>query len=115
VPQLLEQIAIDAVIGFLFLFAVVYLVAGWRWSELRDLLLHDAYRSFTIEGDCIPGVAPGVSARLMIRWLSDPDDRRLVLVPEVRPRARRLHGPAVFDRLLVAECEVTHSAVFRAR
>jgi hypothetical protein len=51
----------------------------------------------------------------MIRWLSDPDDRRLVLVPEVRPRARRLHGPAVFDRLLVAECEVTHSAVFRAR
>jgi hypothetical protein len=33
----------------------MYLVAGWRWSELRDLLLHDAYRSFTIEGDRIPG------------------------------------------------------------
>jgi hypothetical protein len=106
-------ILIDALVGFAVLFGVMYLVAGWRWSDLRDVLLHDAYRSFTFEGDRIPGRAPGLAARTAIRWLSDPDDRRLALVPEVQLRPQ-LHAPA-FDRLLVADCELANSAVFRAR
>ncbi|MGZ4314866.1 MAG: hypothetical protein ACXVRS_03415 [Gaiellaceae bacterium] len=111
--RLLELIAIDVVVGLSSIFGVMYLVAGWRWGDLRDVLLHDAYRSFTFEGDRIPGLAPGLAARLVIRWLSDAEDGRLVLVPELRPQVRGFGAP-VFDRLLVAECEIESAAVFRA-
>jgi hypothetical protein len=82
--HLLGLVALEAVVGLLFIFGVMYLVAGLRWSDIRDVLLQRAYRSFTFEGERIPGLAPGIAARLTIRWLSDPDDGRLLLAPEVR-------------------------------
>jgi hypothetical protein len=112
--HLLLLVALDAVIGLSFIFGVMYVVAGWRWSDLRDVLLHDAYRSFTFEGDRIPGLGPGIAARLTIRWLSDPDDRRLLLAPEVRIASRHRTVPA-FDRLLLTERELANDVVFRAR
>lgn len=112
--NLFELIAIYALIGFAFLFGVMYVVAGWRWSDLRDILLHDAYRSFTSEGERIPGLAPGLGARVVIRWLSEPGDRRLLFVPEIELRAQRL-GAAAFDRLRVADRELANTAVFRVR
>lgn len=112
--RLLLLVAVDAFIGLSFIFGVMYLVAGWRLSDLRDVLLHDAYRSFIFEGDRIPGLRPGIAARLTIQWLSDPDDRRLLLAPEVRIRSWHRTVPA-FDRLLITERELANDVVFRAR
>ena len=112
--HLLLLIALDAVVGLLFIFGVMYLIAGWRLSDLRDVLLHDAYRSFTFEGDRIPGLGPGIAARLTIQWLSDRDDRRLLLAPEVRIGSRHRTVP-VFDRLLLTVRELANDVVFRAR
>ncbi len=110
--RLLQLLAIDALVGFGFLFGVMVVVGGFRWSDVRDVLLHDAYRSFTFEGERIPGAAPGPLARLIIRSLSDPDDARLRLVPEVS-----LPGPALprFDRAVFIDRELQSFAVFRAR
>ena|SRR5690349_9264612 len=112
--HVLLLIGLDAVIGLSLIFGVMYFVAGWRLSELRDVLLHDAYRSFTFEGDRIPGLGPGFAARLTIRWLSDPDDRRLLLAPEVRTAPRYRTVPT-FDRLLLTERELANDVCFRAR
>jgi len=67
---------------------VTVVAGGLRWDDIRDLLLQLAYRSFTFEGDRIPGLRPGRWARLTIRFLSEPDDGRLALVPEVSLRER---------------------------
>ena len=56
------------------------LMGAFDWDDLRSLLLHYAYKSFTFEGDVIPGVRPSPGARLVIRALSPEYDRRRALV-----------------------------------
>jgi hypothetical protein len=66
--------------GFYILAMVVVMmvtVGGWRVSELRQLVLNDAYRSFTFDGDLIAGARPSLFARATIRLLSNRDDPRL--------------------------------------
>ena len=103
-----------ALIGLALMFGVMVLAGGLRWNDVRELLLHDAYRSFTFDGERIAGLRPGVWARLTIRCLSEPDDGRLVLAPEVRVREpRRL--PA-FDRFARGiDRELATLAIFRSR
>jgi hypothetical protein len=109
VAHLTQILFVDVVIGFAFLFGVMVIVGGLRWDDIRDVVLHDAYKSFTFEGDRIPGLAPGPLARTLIRLFSDPDDRRLRLLPEVSLLpAPRYYRTASIDRR-------TDIAVFRAR
>jgi hypothetical protein len=58
----------------------LFLVGGMGFDDVRNLLLHRAYGSFTYEGDLIPGVRPSAGARLVIRALSTEDDARTDLV-----------------------------------
>lgn len=83
-------------------FGVLYVVTGWRLGDLRDVVLHDAYYTFTFEGQLIPGAKPGFFARTAIRLLSDDDDGRLDMVPELR-RVRRLPPAIDFERVRVVE------------
>ena len=108
--HLLQILSLDVLIGFAMLFGVMVIVGGLRWDDIRDVVLHDAYKSFTFEGDRIPGLAPGPVARTLIRLFSDPDDRRLLLVPEVS----LLPAPR-FDRAGFIDRELQGLAVFRAR
>jgi len=110
--DLAALIALLALAGLALMFGVMVVAGGLRWDDVRDLLLHDAYRSFTFEGDRIPGLAPGFWARFVIRCLSDPDDLRLVLAPEVRAPMRP--SPLV-DRMDAVDRELLRFAVFRAR
>ena len=109
--HLLALLVSFALIGLGLMIGVMVLVGGLRWDDVRDLLLHDAYRSFTFEGDRIPGLRPGFWARLTIRALSDPDDGRLLLVPELQ--ASRSSVPAF--RLFAVDRELANWPVFRAR
>ena len=70
--HLAALLAAFALIGLGLMFGVMVLVGGLRWDDVRDLLLHDAYRSFTFEGDVRVG-AVGVSG------LPGEADERLVL------------------------------------
>jgi len=70
----------------------LFLIGGLDWDDLRSVLLHRAYQSFTFEGDVIPGARPSAATRLVIRTLSSEDDARAALVtkamaasPERRP------------------------------
>ena len=111
--HLFALLMVFALIGLALMIGLMVLVGGLRWDDVRDLVLHDAYRSFTFEGDRIPGLRPGFFARLAIRCLSDPDDGRLVLVPEVRlPAPAR---PAALDRFAMVDRELANCAVFRSR
>lgn len=80
--DLAALVALFALVGLCLLLGVMYLSAGWRWDDLRDALLHHAYRSFTHDGEVLPAARPGAAARAVIRLLSDESDARLQLVPE---------------------------------
>jgi hypothetical protein len=72
-------------VGFLVLMAAMYLVpwiimAGIGADEVRNRLLCEWYRTFTYEGDVIPGVRPSRMTRLLIRAFSHEDDQRQELV-----------------------------------
>src|SRR3954454_7219478 len=110
--RLAQLLVVDVVTCLVLMFRLMVVVAGLRWSDIRGVLLHDAYRSFTYEGERLPGAAPGIVARFVIRTLSEPDDGRLQLVPEVR-----LPGPPLprFDRGVFIDREQQAFAVFRAR
>jgi hypothetical protein len=58
----------------------LFLVGGLGWDDLRSVILHRAYQSFTFEGDVIPGVRPSLGARLVIRILSPEYEARRTLV-----------------------------------
>ena len=76
--HLMMLVAVYAAIGLVLMTGVMYFAAGWRWDDLRDSLLHHAYKSFIHEGEKLQGVNPGLLARLTIRLLSDADDRRVL-------------------------------------
>lgn len=74
----------------------LFLVGGTGWDDIRNVILYRAYKSFTFEGDVIPGVHPSRVTRLVILTLSDADDRRRALVTKAMAapdrRRRRLSG-----------------------
>jgi hypothetical protein len=78
--QLLGYILLGAVIWVGLHVVPLFLIGGLDWDDLRSILLHYAYKSFTLEGDVIPGVRPFVGTRLVIRILSPKDDARTALV-----------------------------------
>lgn len=78
--HLLALIVIGALIWVSILSLPLILLGGLRWDDVRSLLLHYAYKSFTYEGDVIPGVRPFIGTRLVIRVLSPKDDARRALV-----------------------------------
>jgi hypothetical protein len=100
VPTLLHILAlvfIGALIWISILSIPLFLVGGLRWDDMRSLLLHYAYKSFTFDGDVIPGVRPSLGTRLVIQVLSREDDARRALVGEAiaiaeqrRPRSGKL-------------------------
>jgi len=67
VLHLMMLVAVYAAIGLVLMTGVMYFAAGWRWDDLRDSLLHHAYKSFIHEGEKLQGVNPGLLARLTIR------------------------------------------------
>jgi hypothetical protein len=85
-------------IGIVFLFAVIWvglhalalvLIGGLDWDDVRSILLHYAYKSFTREGDVIPGVRPFAGTRLVIRILSPKDEARSALVARAMAATER--------------------------
>lgn len=78
--HLLALVFIGAAIWITILSIPLFLLGGMRWEDLRSLLVHYAYKSFTFEGDVIPGVRPSLGARLVIGALSREDDARRALV-----------------------------------
>jgi hypothetical protein len=80
VLHLLALLVIGALIWITILSIPLVLFGGLRWDDLRSLFLHYAYKSFTFEGDVIPGVRPLVGTRLVIRVLAREDDARRALV-----------------------------------
>src|SRR5437660_5813017 len=78
------------------------------WDDLRSVLLHRAYGSFTFEGEVIPGVRPSLGTRLVVQMLSPEDDARQALVKKAmataKPRSRHLVRPL---RMLLHICSST--------
>jgi hypothetical protein len=64
----------------LFVFILFILLGGWDLDDMRSVLLHRAWISFTHEGELIPGRRPSLVNRLVIRALSREDDARKALV-----------------------------------
>jgi hypothetical protein len=93
VLHLLALIVLGALIWVTIFSLPLFLVGGLRWDDLRSLLLHYAYKSFTFEGDVIPGVRPFVGTRLVIRVLSREDDARRALVTKAITIAEQRRGP----------------------
>ena len=101
--QLLGYILLGAVIWVGLHVVPLFLIGGLDWDDLRSILLHYAYKSFTLEGDVIPGVRPFVGTRLVIRILSPKDDARTALVVKAmavtEPRAPAHVGRATGAQL----------------
>jgi hypothetical protein len=93
VLHILALIVIGAVIWITILSLPLFLVGGMRGDDLRSLLLHYAYKSFTFEGDVIPGVRPFLGTRLVIRALSREDDARRALVTKAITIAEQRRRP----------------------
>ena len=74
--HILALVFVGALIWIAILSIPLVLVGGLRWDDVRSLLLHYAYKSFTFEGDVIPGVRPFLGTRLVIRAFSREDDAR---------------------------------------
>ena len=94
--HLLALLVLDVAVG-LGLMLTVMLLAGWRPSELRDVVLNDAWRSFTYEGEPIPGLKPSRFACWILRTFAEPGDARLTHLPP------RRHAEPHYDRLQLAE------------
>lgn len=98
--NLLEPIVIGALIWIAILSLPLFLVGGLDWDDLRSLVLHYAYRSFTFEGDVIPGVRPSLGARFVIWAVSPEYEARRALVAKAlaaeerkRPRSGKVRLP----------------------
>lgn len=95
---LLALIVIGALIWITLHALPLFLVGGLGWDDLRSVILHRAYSSFTFEGDVIPGVRPSLGARLVIRVLSPEYEARRALITKAmatteqrsRPRSGRV-------------------------
>jgi hypothetical protein len=93
VLHLLALAFIGAVIWVTLHALPLFLVGGMGWDDLRSVLLHRAYRSFTFEGDVIPGVRPSLGTRLVILTLSREDDARRALVMKAMAASERRSKP----------------------
>ena len=91
--HILALVVIGALIWVTILSLPLVLVGGLRWDDLRSLLLHYAYKSFTFEGDVIPGVRPSPGTRLVIRAFSREDDARRLLVTKAITIAEQRRRP----------------------
>lgn len=103
--HLLAVLGIFVLIGVLFMSLPLILIGGLNWDDLRSVLLHHAYLSFTFEGDVMPGVRPGPGTWLVIRALSREDDARRALLTEAMAtveQRRRPRGGEVRLRLRVS-------------
>lgn len=94
---LLALLFIGGVIWFALHALPLFFIGGLDWDDLRSGILYHAYRSFTFEGDVIPGVRPSRLARLVIRTLSPEHEARRALVAKAmaateRRRPRRILG-----------------------
>jgi hypothetical protein len=108
VLHLLALILIGAVTWVVLHALPLSFIGGMDWDDLRSVLLHRAYGSFTFEGDVIPGVRPSLGTRLVVQTLSLEDDARRKLVIKAmaasEPRNRPLVGKL---RLLLRICTTT--------
>lgn len=113
---LLAVIVIGGAVWVLLHALPLLLVRGLDWDDLRSVLLHYAYRSFTFEGDVIPGVRPSPGTRLVIRTLSREDEARLALVAKAMAATERRRPCSGAVRLLLRmSARVGHaSAMSRA-
>ena len=103
--HLLALILIGAVIWVTLHALPLFLVGGMGWDDLRSVLLHRAYGSFTFEGDVIPGVRPSIGTRLVVLTLSREDDARRALVVKAMAASERRSRPLVGKvRLLLRVC-----------
>lgn len=93
---MLHLLGIYALIYVAFIFVLFMLLGGWDWDDMRSVLLHRAWNSFTYEGELIPGKRPGVVARLVIKALSREDEARKGLVAVAMGAADQSsgHNPA---------------------
>jgi hypothetical protein len=80
VLYLLALIFIGGVVWVTLHVLPLIVLRGLDWDDVRSVLLHYAYRSFTFEGDVIPGVRPSLGTRLVILVLSRQDEARRELV-----------------------------------
>ena len=95
VLHILALILIGGLIWISILSLPLFLAGGLRWDDIRSLLLHYAYRSFTFEGDVIPGVRPSLGRRLVIQAISPEDDARRALMTKaiaIAEQRRRRSG-----------------------
>jgi hypothetical protein len=80
---LLHLLALPVIYGLIwvaFVFVLFILLGGWDLDDMRSVLLYRAWRSFTHEGELIPGRRPSLVNRLVIRALSREDDAKKALV-----------------------------------
>jgi len=93
VLHILALILIGGLIWISILSLPLFLAGGLRWDDIRSLLLHYAYRSFTFEGDVIPGVRPSLERRLVIQAISPEDDARRALMTKAIAIAEQRRRP----------------------
>ena len=93
--HLLALVLIGAVIWVTLHALPLFLVGGLGWDDLRSVILHRAYRSFTFEGDIIPGVRPSLGTRLVVLAISREDDARRALVVRAMAASERRRIPLV--------------------
>jgi hypothetical protein len=89
VLHLLALILVGAVIWVALHALPLLLIGGMGWDDLRSVLLHRAYGSFTFEGDVISGVRPSLVTRLVVLTLSREDDARRALVTRAMAASER--------------------------
>ena len=106
--HLLALIVIGALVWFVLHALPLFLIGGMDWDDLRSVLLHRAYGSFTFDGDVIPGVRPSVGTRLVVQMLSREDDARRALVIKAMAASERRSRPLVGKvRPLLRMCTAT--------
>jgi hypothetical protein len=105
VLHLLALVLIGAVVWVALHALPLFLIGGMDRDDLRRVLLHRAYGSFTFEGDVIPGVRPSLATRLLVLALSPEDDARRALVTKAMVASERRSRPFVGAvRLLPRQC-----------
>jgi hypothetical protein len=95
VLHLFALILIGAVIWVVLHALPLFLIGGLGWDDLRSVLLHRAYGSFTYEGDVIPGVRPSLATRLVVLALSPKDDARRAMVVKATAASEQRRKPTV--------------------
>lgn len=119
---LLALIVIGALIWITLHALPLFLIGGLDWDDLRSVILHRAYTSFTFEGDVIPGVRPSLGARFVIRALSPEHEARRALVAKAmatteqrrRPRSETVRVLRRMGRGSATSRAVVHARWFSA-